>query len=235
MRAGTSSRTLTIFILLPFAMAALGQLTKEQPVQAAQSSQNAQSGSSQVQPSSQTQSQHSSTGTQKASGSGMGAAQNSSAGAQNPNAPTASSLSIRGCVTNGKEGYILQQESTDATFQLLGADAKLNGTSGKVVEVRGTELEPVQASMNMPRLQVSDAKIVAEQCPVTPKVALPNSASPSGERNPEPDATPRYERTNPVQAPPAVGTNPNTPGTSGAPSAGTGNPPAQSPSKPPVF
>jgi hypothetical protein len=190
---------------------------------------------------SQTQSKNSSAKDQNASGtaqgqSGSGAAPDPGAapdkrGSQNPNAPTATSLSIRGCLMQGKEGYILQQESTDATFQLLGREGQLSGASGKVVEVRGSELEPVQASMNMPRFQVSEVKVVADRCPVTPKTALPNSAAPSGERNPEPDATPRYERSNPVQAPPAVGTNPNTPGTSGAPSAGTGNPP---PAKPPA-
>jgi hypothetical protein len=223
MRAGTSSRTLTILILLAFAMVALGQLTKEQPAQAS-SGQNTegQQSQNQAQPNSATPHQPS------ASSSGP---QNANGGAQNPNAPTASGLSIRGCLMQGKEGYVLQQESTDATFQLLGSDAQLAGASHKLVEVRGSELEPVQASINMPRLQVSEVKVVADQCPVTSKVALPNSGAPAGERNPEPDATPRYERDNPVQAPPAVGTNPNTPGTSGAPSAGTGNPP---PAKPPA-
>ncbi len=228
MRAGTSSRVLTISILLAFAMMALGQLNREQPPQ----------GTSAQRPSSATN-QNSGNSRQAADAANRNSAgqQGSSVqpdhGVQNPNNPTASRLAIRGCLMQGKEGYTLMQESTDTVFQLLGDQSQLSGAAGKVVEVHGRELEPLAASMNMPRLQINDVKVVADQCPVTSKVPLPNSAAPGGERNPEPDATPRYERDNPVQAPPAVPINPNTQGTTGAPSAGTGNPPPPAASQPP--
>ena len=229
MRAGTSSRTITIAILLAFAMVALGQLTKEQPPQG-QTDQSKATGGQQA---------NTSPANAKSKSAGDSNSANTNAqqpGAsvqQNSNAPTATNLAIRGCLMQGKEGYTLLQDSTDTTFKLLGEDAQFAGASGKVIEARGRELEPVAGSMNMPRFQVSDVKVVADQCPVTPKAALPNSGAAGTARNPEPDATPRYEPNNPNQTPPTVPINPNTPGASGAPSAGTGNPPP--PAKPPVF
>jgi len=200
MRTSTSSRTLTIAILLVFAMVALGQLTKPQPAQAASSQQQQQNATPST--------------------------------TQNANDATANNLTIRGCLMQGKEGYTLQQDATDSTFQLMGASGQFDGYTGKTVEVRGREMEPLAQSMNLPRFRVDTLKVVSNQCAVAPKVGRPNSAAPNGERNIEPDATPRYEPTNPMQAPPAVPVNPNTQGVTGAPSAGTGNPPP--PQKPPV-
>jgi hypothetical protein len=221
MRAG-SSRTLTIAILLAFAMVSLGQLTKEARAAARQH----------TEPPNARQNAPGTSHTQMGNGS---ASPSAAAGNQDPNNPTASSLSVRGCLLHGNEGYVLEQEATQATFQLHGDSNTLNSGVNKTVEVHGRELQPVAASSKMPRFQVSELKVVAGQCPVTPKTALPNSGAATSANNPEPDATPRYEPNNPAQAPPAVPVNPNTAGTTGAPSAGTGNPPpsARPPAKPP--
>jgi hypothetical protein len=225
MRASTSSRTLTIAILLVFAVVALGQLKKERPAQAATSQHQNASSSSDPATNTTSQATHKDSRTAQST---------NSPGTQNPNDATANNLTIRGCLMQGKQGYTLQQEATDTTFQLMGDSGKFDGYTGKTVEVRGREMEPQAQSMNMPRFRVDALKVVSDQCTVTPRAASPNSAAPSAERNIEPDATPRYERPNPVQSPPAVPVNPNTQGITGAPSAGTGNPPPQ-PQKPPTF
>lgn len=235
-----ASRTWLIAILLVLAAVALGQLTKEQPPQQGNNAtpqsqtrsapaKGAQSSGANSPATQQKNSPQSST-----SGSGLAGG---NGGVTNPSDPTANDLTIRGCLAQSRQGYTLRQEATDAVFNLAGDAGQFSGAAGKVVEVRGRELKPADAgalnpSSDFPRLQVSAVKVVGDECPVTPVV--PNSgqgaaATPNGGRNPEPDATPKYERTNPVQTPPAVPVNPNVSGTTGAPSAGTGNPPPQKP------
>ena len=230
MRTSTCSRTLTTAVLLVFAMVALGQLTKEQPAQAVGSQPQDPNTTSLTSATSQKNSATQTTG--KDTRVGTAPSPNSSAGTQNANDATANNLTIRGCLMQGREGYTLQQDATGSTFQLMGDSGQFDGYTGKTVEVRGREMGPLAQSMNLPRFRVDALKVVSNQCAVAPKVPRPNSSAPNGERNIEPDATPRYERANPMQSPPAVPVNPNTQGVTGAPSAGTGNPPP--PQKPPV-
>ncbi|MBV8207859.1 MAG: hypothetical protein JO041_13795 [Acidobacteria bacterium] len=144
------------------------------------------------------------------------------AAGDNPNTPTATGLRVRGCLVRGKQGYMLQQEATDALFDLQGDATQFAANSGRLVEAQGRELEPTADNGN-PRFRVTSLKLLAGACPVTPKVPA-GTANSGSTANPEPDATPRYQPANPNQRPPSVPINPNIQGTTGAPSAGSGNP-----------
>lgn len=162
-----------------------------------------------------------------------GASSSANTGAvQNRNTPTANDLTVRGCLMRGKYGYTLMQSSTDSLFALEGDAGQFSANTGKLVDVRGRELEPIASSGMMPRFQAAAIRPVADQCPIKPGAESSGANATAGTtRNPEPDATPRYEPNNPNQPKPPIPTNPNSvQGTQGAPSAGTGNPP---PAKPP--
>jgi hypothetical protein len=147
---------------------------------------------------------------------------------------TASKITIKGCVQGTRPGHFtLLQASTGATFEVQGNIHALKHSSGKLVEVKAMELAPTakRGMQSLPRLNVSNLRIVANQCPIQGygKGAPQSDALNHARRNEPPvAATPRYQQSGaPGQTPPTAGTNPNGAGVSGAPSPGTGNPPNQ--------
>lgn len=143
---------------------------------------------------------------------------------------TASNITIRGCVQGErKEHFTLVQPSTGAAFDLEGDVDSLQRSSGKLVELKVTELAPTSGhgTKSLPRLVVSELHIIADKCPIQGNGRSAAQGRTYDANQPEPSAeTPRYQRSGaPDQTPPPAGTNPNGAGVSGAPSPGTGNPP----------
>lgn len=157
---------------------------------------------------------------------------NSSAQARNVNSPSAK-LVLNGCINTGNNRYTMMQESTGTTFDLRGRDADLKQAQGKLVEVKGYELPPVGGvGLNdVPRLEVKSLRVISAKCPIQTELRRRTVLSRQGEhRTQNSVATPEYGAPGAVnQTPPTVGNNPTNwgNGAHGAPSPGTGNPPAQ--------
>lgn len=147
-------------------------------------------------------------------------------------------ITVRGCVSGGKEAYTLSQSSTGTMFQLQGESNQFEQLRGKQVEVKGRELPPgngigLQA---LPKLLVATARVLGDQCPFRAHAGAPAATPTNIPQNPPAPssaptaATPRYSPNGaPNQMPPNVNNNPNIQGANGAPSPGTGNPPPQKP------
>ena len=152
------------------------------------------------------------------------------------NGPTASAITVQGCLNGGKQGYTLLQQSTGAGFELDSKSYQLKKARGKLVQVTGHEMSPNNKSDNLPRLEVEGLQIIADHCVLPGKAGGASTSVPQDDPdNPanttQPDAaTPRHESSGaPDQTPPSQGNNPTTWGsTSGAPSPGTDNPPPSS-------
>jgi hypothetical protein len=140
-------------------------------------------------------------------------------------------LTLEGCV-GGQERYTFMQAGTGAMFQLMSRDPQLAAARGKFAEITARELppNPDASSPASPQLEVRNLRILGQECPIPPR-GTPSSERTQPQARPAPSpATPRYSPMGaPDQTPPAVGHNPNAPGTSGTPSPGTGNPPPQPP------
>lgn len=150
--------------------------------------------------------------------------------------PTANAITVQGCLSGGKQGYTLFQQSTGAGFQLESKSYQLKNARGKLVQITGHEMSPNHKSDNLPRLEVEGLQIMSDHCELPGKAGGASTSVPQGNPNnpansTQPDAaTPRYESSGaPGQTPPNQGNNPTTWGrTSGTPSPGTGNPPPSS-------
>ncbi len=150
-------------------------------------------------------------------------------------------ITIRGCISGGREAYTLAQASTGATFKLQGDSRQFEPVRNKLVEITGRELAPTNdAGVNeLPKLAVDKVQVVGSQCPSragnlappagTP-AAIPQTQKTQPETKPPQAVTPPYEPSGaPNQTPPTVGNNPNPGGATGAPSPGSGNPPPPPP------
>ncbi len=155
-------------------------------------------------------------------------------------------ITIRGCIDGGKQRYTLTQQSTATTFELQGETTRFDSFRGKPVEITGREAPPLAKSgaNDLPRLVVDQVHGIGGECPFVERgtaspptsmpLSIPEARHPSPPTQQPTAATPRYEKPGaPNETPPSVGNNPNGSGTSGAPSPGTGNTPAQPPSRPP--
>jgi hypothetical protein len=145
---------------------------------------------------------------------------------------TASDITIKGCVQGSRPGHFtLFQVSTGAGFEIQDSNTDLKSFKGKLVVVTGTELAPTARSgtKSLPHVRVSSLRILEKECPIQGPGKRPDvsaTGSGGGQNQPPVAATPRYQRSGaPNQTPPPAGVNPNGAGVSGAPSAGTGNPP----------
>jgi hypothetical protein len=122
-------------------------------------------------------------------------------------------------------------------FNIVGDTGSISNMTGKLAEVKARELPPDQnsAAGSFPQLEIKEAKVISDVCPVKSKVPKPNQAP--GQTTPTarsshgtgPETTPYAAPGAPNQTPPAVGNNPNPTGATGPPSPGTGNPPPTKP------
>lgn len=154
---------------------------------------------------------------------------------QNPNTSSASHITLRGCV-NGGERYTFIESDTGSMFNIVGDTQAVAPLSGKFAEVTARELPPApkSAAGPFPQIEIQQAKVLSEVCPVKSKVPKPNQApQPStptrSSQTPLPETTPYSAPGAPNQTPPTVGNNPNPTGATGPPSPGTGNPPPTKP------
>lgn len=143
-------------------------------------------------------------------------------------APTAV-ITTRGCISGAKR-YTFMQTSTGAMFELSGETDRFVAVRGKLVEITGDELAPQPQSGELPTLKVNSLRVVADKCPIQARAssATANSTSANKTRAPSSGASGTTPYTDPgteSQTPPNV-ENPNVSGATGAPSPGTGNPPA---------
>jgi hypothetical protein len=129
-------------------------------------------------------------------------------------------LTVRGCIRGDKQ-FTFSQEGTGATFRLRGNERQVASHRGKVVEMLVKELPPTAGNSRAapPVLQVEQLKQIAAECPATENT--PTSKGDSRPSGPARDSV----KSRPIS--PGASTNPNMSGDSGAPSAGTGNPPPQ--------
>ncbi len=157
-------------------------------------------------------------------------------------AGNAGPITVRGCVSGGKEAYTLAQSGTGVMFKLQGDTSRFEQFRGQQIEVTARELPPPARAgtglNNLPVLMVKQARVVGDQCPFRENSGAPVAAPTNLPQNPPPPshapsaATPRYASPGaPNQTAPNVPNNPNTQGANGAPSPGTGNtpPPASTP------
>lgn len=148
----------------------------------------------------------------------------------------AAQISIRGCVM-GTQRYTFMQASTGAEYDI--AEHATNNSShrapdlsslrGKLVEITGNEYAPKSGnnSGELPTLDITKARVIADECPIHPGAAsradAARSRGPAASKSPAtppPYVDPGTER----RTPPNIN-NPNITGDSGAPSPGTGNQP----------
>ncbi|HZQ69067.1 MAG TPA: hypothetical protein VFA68_11165 [Terriglobales bacterium] len=164
------------------------------------------------------------------------AQQNGTIPQQNPNTSSASSITLRGCI-NGGERFTFIESDTGSMFNIVGNTNPLAGLTGKLAEVTAREFPPDQKSAagSFPQLEIKEARVISDVCPVKSKAPKPNAApdttSPTARspQNAGPETTPYANPGAPNQTPPAVGNNPNPAGATGPPSPGTGNPPPTKP------
>ena len=160
------------------------------------------------------------------------------AGHRNQTSTSASgTITMQGCISGGAHGDTLIQSSTGTAFALpAGNDfAKYRG---KLVEVSAVQAPPAgtPGAKDLPSLAPTKVRVLAATCPLstagredTPApigATIPGTANPPNERRPPTAATPEYQSPGAAnQTPPTTPNNPNESGATGAPSAGTGNPP----------
>jgi len=139
-------------------------------------------------------------------------------------------VTIRGCISGGHR-FTFMQVGTGAMFSLIGQADRFVPLEGKMVEVTANELAPQTGSSGLPQLQVNQARIIDNKCPIQaqPRQTTASQSSPNG-RQPGnaavPQTSPYTDPGTVNQRPPSV-SNPNEQGATGAPSPGTGNPPPQ--------
>ncbi len=141
---------------------------------------------------------------------------------------TNAEVTIRGCISGGQR-FTFMQAGTGAMFSLIGQTGRFVPLEGKLVDVSGSELPPPTGSSDLPRLKVTQTKIVDNKCPIqaearpaTANQAAPNRRQPGNAAVPQ--TSPYTDPGTVTQRPPNV-SNPNEQGATGAPSPGTGNPP----------
>jgi hypothetical protein len=144
---------------------------------------------------------------------------------------SASNLTVSGCVSGGQSRYTLSQKGTGALFEPQADPEQLTKVRGKLVEVTAIEQAPsdTRGVNALPRLKVSQMRVVAEKCPEQKAVQGKNTQAGTN-ANPPTAATPEFGAPGADnQTPPQVGNNPTTwgNGAHGAPSPGTGNPPSR--------
>ena len=111
--------------------------------------------------------------------------------------PSASNLTIKGCVNGEKNTFTLFQVSTGASFDLLKGKTDFNRFRGNLVVVKANEFAPTRRNglKSLPQLKVSDLRVVAEQCPVQGRGRPASRAvSTAVQGQPPSPATPRYQR-----------------------------------------
>ena len=167
------------------------------------------------------------------------AQQNGDIPQQNPNTSSASHITLRGCI-NGGERFTFIESDTGSMFNIVGNTDSVAPLTGKFAEVIARELPPARnsAAGPFPQIEIQQAKLISEVCPVKSKAPKPNQAPNSSTPTTRssqpalPETTPYAGSGAPNQTPPTVGNNPNPTGATGPPSEGTGNPP---PAKPQAF
>jgi len=148
---------------------------------------------------------------------------------QNPNESSASNITLKGCI-NGGERYTFIESDTGSMFNIVGNTESIATLTGKFTEVLARELPPARNSATgpFPQIEIQQAKVIAEVCPIKSKIPKPNpnpgSTTPTTKSS-LPETSPYASPGAPNQTPPAVGNNPNPTGATGPPSQGTGNPP----------
>lgn len=162
--------------------------------------------------------------------------QNKTSGPQhNSSADSAKHLTIQGCIS-GEKRYTFMQTGTGAMFALTGDTARFVSVQGKLVEVTAAEFPSGGKANELPELQVNHLRVVAEKCPIQAEAPSAEPKPAQGNQHPagpekSPSTEPYTDAGTENQKPPGI-KNPNIEGDTGAPSPGTGNPPAANPNAP---